>query len=92
MVGKTGIDSPKHQFRQFTGTNRHISIRGSAVLIKIGFEAMNSLMINKTKVNNAMYSYILKKESEVKHKKIAKVARLNKFLRIYYVRVMEVYK
>ena len=32
-----------------------------------------------------------KKEFEGKHKRLAKIAGLNKFLRIYYARVYEVY-
>jgi hypothetical protein len=35
--------------------------------------------------------YILKKEREGKYKNVAKIAGLNKFLRIYYARLMEVY-
>ena len=38
-----------------------------------------------------VYKYILKKEAEGKPKRVAKIAGLNKFLRIYYARVMEVY-
>ena len=37
----------------------------------------------------AVYQYMLKKEAEGKAKKVAKIAALNKFLRIYYARVME---
>ena len=42
--------------------------------------------------DDAVYNYILKKESEGKSKKHAKIAGLNKFLRIYYARVIEVYQ
>ena len=42
--------------------------------------------------NDAVYHYILKKENEGKSKKHAKIAGLNKFLRIYYARVIEVYQ
>ena len=35
--------------------------------------------------------YILKKEKEGKPKEVAKIAGLNKFLRIYYARVKAVY-
>jgi len=37
-----------------------------------------------------VYQYIVKKESEGKAKKAAKIAGLNKFLKIYYTRVKEV--
>ncbi len=36
--------------------------------------------------------FMLKKEAEGKAKKVAKTAALNKFLRIYYAWVLEVYK
>ena len=42
--------------------------------------------------DSAVYWYILKKESEGKSKKVSKIAGLNKFLRIYYARVKEVYQ
>ena len=41
--------------------------------------------------DTAVYDFMLKKEDEGKAKKVAKIAALNKFLRIYYARVMEVY-
>lgn len=41
--------------------------------------------------DSAVYDFMIKKESEGKAKKVAKIAALNKFLRIYYARVMEVY-
>jgi hypothetical protein len=34
---------------------------------------------------------MLKKEAKSKPKKVAKIAALNKFLRIFFARVMEVY-
>ena len=42
--------------------------------------------------DHAVSQYILKKESEGKSKKLAKIAGLNKFLRNYYERVSEVYQ
>ncbi|EPU85575.1 hypothetical protein SAG0316_07635, partial [Streptococcus agalactiae GB00206] len=36
-----------------------------------------------------IYKYMIKKEKEGKAKKVCKFAGLNKFLRIYYARVME---
>lgn len=52
---------------------------------------MRYLKISKPQVDNAVYLYMLKKESEGKPLRVAKVAALNKFLRIYYARVKEVY-
>ena len=42
-------------------------------------------------IDNDIYIYIKKKESESKSKKVAKVARLHKFLRIYYAKAREAY-
>ena len=53
---------------------------------------MKMLKAGKPTTDNAVYLFILKKETEGKPKNVAKMAGLNKFLRIYYARVMEVYK
>lgn len=42
--------------------------------------------------NDAVYQFIIKKEQEGKPSKVAKIAGLNKFLRIYYARAMEPYQ
>ena len=76
----------------FEGTNRHISKRGSRSLRKCGYEVMMALKSSKPKEDNAVYEYMLQKEAEGKNKKLVKIAGLNKFLRIYYARVMELYQ
>jgi transposase len=90
LIAFAGIDAPPYQSGQFTGANRHISKRGSALLRKTGFEIMKCIKSNKLQ-NGAVYQFILKKETEGKALKLAKIAGLNKFLRIYYARVKEVY-
>lgn len=47
--------------------------------------------LKTNKPNDPVYLYMIKKESEGKTKKVAKIAALNKFLRIYYAKVNEVY-
>lgn len=91
LVAFAGIDSPPYQSGGFTGTRRRISKRGSALLRKTGYEVMKCLKSTKP-AQDAVYLFMLKKEAEGKPKKVAKIAALNKFLRIYYARVMEVYK
>lgn len=91
LIAYAGIDAPPYQSGQFTGTRRRISKRGSAILRKTGFEIMKCLKSNKPQ-NNEVYLFMLKKEDEGKASKVAKIAGLNKFLRIYYARVKEVYK
>lgn len=41
----------------------------------------------RSRPEDPVYRYVVKKESEGKSKKSAKIAGLNKFLRIYYARV-----
>lgn len=62
------------------------------VLRKTGYEVMKCIKSTKPFQDAAVYLFMLKKESEGKPKKVAKVAALNKFLRIYYAHVMEVYR
>lgn len=86
-----GNDAPPYQSGQFEGSNRHISKRGSAHLRKLCYEVTQALKLHKIE-DDAVYQFILKKESEGKPKNVAKMAGVNKFLHIYYARVMEVYK
>ncbi|NRT71137.1 IS110 family transposase [Clostridium beijerinckii] len=86
LIAYAGIDAPPYQSGQFTGTRRRISKRGSATLRKTGFEIMKCLKSNKPE-SDTVYLFVLKKEAEGKASKVAKIAGLNKFLRIYYVRV-----
>lgn len=92
LIAYAGIDAPPYQSGNFTGTRRKISKRGSSLLRKVGFETMRCLKIVKPEQDNTVYLYMLKKESEGKAKKVAKIAALNKFLRIYYARVKSIYK
>ena len=92
LIAYAGIDAPPYQSGQFEGTNRHISKRGSRSLRKCGYEVMMAIKSSKPKEDNAVYEYMLKKEAEGKNKKLVKIAGINKFLRIYYARVMEVYQ
>lgn len=90
LVAYAGIDAPPFQSGQFNALSRKISKRGSSSLRKIGYEVMRSLKLHKY-VGDPVYEFIIKKENEGKAKKVAKIAGLNKFLRIYYARVIEVY-
>ena len=92
LVAYAGIDSPPYQSGTFFGTKRNISKRGSALLRKTGYEIMKCLKTVKPIQAAAVYQYMIKKESEGKAKKVAKIAALNKFLRIYFARVSEVYQ
>lgn len=92
LIAYAGIDVPPFQSGQFVATNRRITKRGNKHLRKVGYETMKSLKTVKPIKDNAVYLFILKKEDEGKGTITAKIAGLNKFLRIYYARVMEIYK
>ena len=89
LIAYCGIDAPPYQSGQFQANNRHISKRGDKYLRKVGYEITRSLKTSRPKHDTAVYDYIVQKELEGKPKKLAKIAGLNKFLRIYYARVKE---
>ena len=89
LIAYCGIDAPAYQSGQFQANNRHISKRGDKHLRKVGYEIMRNLKTSRPKHDTAVYDYIVQKELEGKPKKLAKIAGLNKFLRIYYARVKE---
>ena len=92
LIAWAGIDPPPYESGQFVGSKRKITKRGSSTLRKVGYEVMRVLKSHPAPKDDAVYNYILKKESEGKSKKHAKIAGLNKFLRIYYARVIAVYQ
>lgn len=92
LIAWAGIDPPPYESGQFVGSQRRITKRGSSTLRKVGYEVMRVLKLHREPEDNVVYNYILKKEAEGKSKKAAKIAGLNKFLRIYYARVMAVYQ
>ena len=92
LIAWAGIDPPPYESGQFVGSKRKITKRGSSTLRKVGYEVMRVLKSHPAPKDDAVYNYILKKEGEGKSKKHAKIAGLNKFLRIYYARVIAVYQ
>ena len=92
LIAWAGIDPPPYESGQFVGSKRKITKRGSSTLRKVGYEVMRVLKSHPAPKDDVVYNYILKKEREGKSKKHAKIAGLNKFLRIYYARVISVYQ
>ena len=86
-----GNDAPPYQSGQFESRNRHISKRGNPALRKACFEVMQALKLTKPQ-DDPVYLFMIKKEQEGKPYNVAKMADVNKFLRIYYARAMELYK
>ena len=88
LISFIGIDAPPYESGNFKADQRKISKRGNAILRKVGYQAMKCMMSAKNS-ENEIYNYMIKKEKEGKAKKVCKFAGLNKFLRIYYARVMK---
>ena len=83
-----GNDAPPYQSGTFESHNRHISKRGNAALRKYCFEVMQALKLTRPQ-DDPVYLFLIKKEQEGKPYNVAKMAGVNKFLRIYYTRAME---
>ena len=90
LIAYAGIDAPPYQSGSFNATERHISKRGNSYLRKTGYEIMQSLIKHKPE-NDSVYDFIVKKRCEGKCAKEVMIAGLNKFLRVYYGKVTELY-
>ena len=90
LIAYAGIDAPPYQSGRFYSNERHISKRGNRYLRKTGFEIMQSYIQHKP-VGEPVFDFIEKKRSEGKCGKEAMIAGLNKFLRMYYGKVSEIY-
>ena len=90
LIAYAGIDAPPYQSGTFNASERKISKRGNSYLRKTGYEIMQSLIKHKP-ADDPIYDFIQKKRSEGKCGKETMIAGLNKFLRVYYGKVMEVY-
>ena len=90
LIAYAGIDAPPYQSGLFNASERKISKRGNAYLRKTGYEIMQSLIKHKP-TDDPVYDFIQKKRGEGKCGKEAMIAGLNKFLRVYYGKVMELY-
>jgi len=86
-----GNDPPPYQSGQYESQNRHISKRGNPALRKACFEVMQALKLTRPQ-DDPVYLFMMKKEQEGKPPNVAKMAGVNKFLRIFYARAMELYK
>lgn len=87
LISFAGIDAPPYQSGTFNGTNRKISKRGNKILRKTLYLSIVCMKSSKD-TNNEIYKYIKKKEEEGKAKNVANIAGINKFLRIFYSKVM----
>ena len=91
LIAYAGIDAPPYQSGRFTGTERHMSKRGSRIMRKLGFELMDAINKHqKSYAGDPVCEYFLGKRAEGKMCRVAMFAAYNKFLRIYHSRVSSV--
>jgi len=86
-----GIEPPANQSGTYNQHSRRISKQGSPHLRKALFMVMKAVLLNKN-LDQPTFQFIDKKRSEGKPYKVYMIAGANKFLRIYYARVMECYE
>ena len=87
LIGSTGI-TPPFQSGNFNPQSRSISKRGSATLRKTLFQIM-AVILQNAPADEPVFLFMDKKRSEGKHFYVYIMAGANKFLRIYYARVIE---
>ncbi len=90
LIAYAGIDSPPYQSGKLDVKGRSISKRGNKYLREVGYEIM--LAMKKVKKSSDIYDFVVKKENEGKYKKAAKIAGVNKLLRIYHGISKRIYK
>ena len=91
LTAYCGLDPSIKQSGKSINIKGPISKSGNKYLRKAGYEVMKSIK-SSGKAGNELYDYISKKEEEGKAKKVAKIAGLNKFIRMYYGKVREKYR
>lgn len=64
VIAYAGLDALPFQSGKFTATKRSISKRGSASLRKTGYEIMMYIKMSKPSEDDAVYQFMLKKETE----------------------------
>jgi len=83
-----GIEPPENQSGTYNQHSRRISKQGSPHLRKALFQVMCCVLQNKNP-DQPTFQFLDRKRAEGKPYKVYMIAGANKFLRIYYARVME---
>ena len=78
-----GLDTLTYQSGKYNAENLHITKKGNKYLRSLGYQIISQLC-NHYDSSNEIVNFIIKKESEGKHRKKAKIAGVNKLLKRYY--------
>lgn len=90
LTAFAGVDPGVNESGDFSSKSNHSSKCGSARLRKTLYLIMSSLIENKP--DDRVYQFLDKKRSEGKPYNVYMTAGANKFLRIYYGKVKELYR
>lgn len=90
LTAYAGVDPGVNESGEFVSKRNHSSKCGPARLRKTLFLVMSSLLENKP--DDRVYQFLDKKRSEGKPFNVYMTAGANKFLRIYYGKVKELYR
>lgn len=90
LTAFAGVDPGVNESGDFISKSNHSSKCGSARLRKTLFLVMSSILENKP--DDRVYQFLDKKRSEGKPHNVYMTAGANKFLRIYYGKVKELYR
>jgi transposase len=88
LVAFAGVDPDKNDSGKKVSTSGSVSRRGDALLRKVVYIAVEKYLLNSP-ADEPVYQFLDKKRSEGKNFYVFMTAACNKFLRIYYARVME---
>ena len=88
LIAFAGIDPAVDQSGKREALSRSTTKRGSPQLRKSLFQAVNTY-VKRRPANEPVYQFYAKKRAEGKKYYVCMTAAANKFLRIYYARVME---
>jgi len=88
LVGFAGVDPGSDQSGKRNSGGESTSKRGSALLRKVLFLAVETYVMRKP-ADEPVYQFYVKKRAEGKEYYVCTTACANKFLRIYYARVKE---
>lgn len=90
IIAFAGIDTPSYQSGSFSASSTHITKRGNKYLRCYCFMVIKSI-IRKNSKSSTLKDFIYKKLNEGKLKKVVMIAGINKFLRIYFGSIKELY-
>jgi len=88
LVAFAGVDVPPYQSGKYESKHRGISKKGPPLLRKSLFQVM-ACLLQTSPAEDKVYQFLDKKRREGKHFYVYMMAGTNKFLRIYYARVIE---